>query len=645
MTSRPSFEQQAHQLACVWLRARMDDTMEAQVQSLVAEVPDQDRSKMQALSEGWRAWRLSYLMQLSDDAGLPARLEGAVAHAQASAWPRAQVLARAAVALWTERKLPDRAGHWQQHAQELKAFIDEMPPDWPHVERCVCEVRLGELELQLARSEELLERILRLERLDFPPPLDDPMRANVRQLLVVLLLEMGDMEGALASSQELLRYVEQGPARSVSLYYNHLLVLGLSGRQEEAHSFLSERPFLRDPAYWHEVPQALGMVAWLDAKRLPVGTAAAWPGRCGPLPAANGNPISANLAWMEADMALQRSEARLAVDVLQTHLHQVGEPGSGSLSPLNGTMVYQTLSRAHEALGDTAAALDALRRAQAFGHEWTLRSTQARLKALHLSAPETATIVQARRVQALQVPQPPQQPDAATRLLAHVSHEMRNPLNGVLGMIALLQMSDLSEAQQRQLKLADSSARMAMTLCNDLLDLAKIDAGRLEIHATPCTLPDALEEVVQTFMPGAQFKGLGLRLELDPTLPTQVVIDRLRLQQVLMNLVANGIKFTRQGHVQLAARWVQVPNGGRLRVEVSDTGVGIEPHERERLFQEFSQANGSVAAEFGGTGLGLALCRKLVDAMGGHIDLSSTPGEGSCFWFELPCQPLAQPGG
>ena len=247
-------------------------------------------------------------------------------------------------------------------------------------------------------------------------------------------------------------------------------------------------------------------------------------------------------------------------------------------------------------------------------------------------------------MQALQGAQNPQAPDTATRLLAHVSHEMRNPLNGVLGMIALLQMSELSEAQRRQLQLADSSARMALTLCNDLLDLAKIDAGRLEIRPAPCLLTQALDEVVQTFLPSAQFKGVELRLELDATLHEQVLLDRLRLQQVLMNLVANAIKFTRRGHVLLSVRWVQAPSGGRLRVEVSDTGIGIAPHEQDRLFQEFSQANGSVEAEFGGTGLGLALCRKLVRAMGGHIDLSSTPGQGSCFWFEIPCQPLSGPG-
>lgn len=380
----------------------MDDALEAQVQALLSQASAEDRPRLQALSEAWRAWRLSYQMQVSDDPGLPGRVEAAVAHAQASGWPRAQVLARAAVSLWTDRTLPGGTSHWQQQADELKAAIDAMPGDWPPVERCLCEVRLGELELQLARSESLLERILRLDHLEFPPPLDEPMRANVRQLLVVLLLEMGDMEGALASSQGLLRYVEQGPARSVSMYYNHLLALGLGGRLDEAQACLAERPFLRDPGYWHEVPQALGVVVWLDAQSRP-DAAAPWPAASGPLPAANGNPMSANLAWMQADLALRQGDARQALDVLQAYLTQFKAPVGASLSPLNGTMIHQTLSRAHEALGDTAAALDALRCAQTYGHEWTLRSTEARLRALHQAAPEVGAGVQTRRVQALQI--------------------------------------------------------------------------------------------------------------------------------------------------------------------------------------------------------------------------------------------------
>ena len=617
----------------------MDDAQEAQVSDLLAAVPAEDRAQLQALSEGWRAWRLSYLLPISDDPRMAARLEQAVA--DASGWPRGRVLALAAVPLWLDPRAPGGTAHWQQRAQALQAAVEAMPADWPPVERCVTEVRLAELELRLGRSEQVLERILRLDRLDFPPPLDDRMHANVRQMLVVLLLEMGDLEGALVASQSLLRFVEQGPARSVSLYYNHLLALGLGGHAAQVQAFLDERPHLRDPAFWHEIPQAMGLLAWLDARAHPDAPTPSWPEPTGSQPGAERSPMWAGLAWMRAELCVHRGQPREAVDVLQSHLQQIQANHSGSLTPLNGTMIFQTLSRAQEALGDTATALDSLRRAQAHGHEWTLRSTGARLKALHLAAPESSTGVQSRRMQALQGAQNPQAPDTATRLLAHVSHEMRNPLNGVLGMIALLQMSELSEAQRRQLQLADSSARMALTLCNDLLDLAKIDAGRLEIRPAPCLLTQALDEVVQTFLPSAQLKGVDLRMELDATLHEQVLLDRLRLQQVLMNLVANAIKFTRRGHVLLSARWVQAPSGGRLRVEVSDTGIGIAPHEQERLFQEFSQANGSVEAEFGGTGLGLALCRKLVRAMGGHIDLSSTPGQGSCFWFEIPCQPLS----
>lgn len=636
---RPPFEQQAHALACAWLSPRMDDEQEARVQALVDAACIEDRDRMQGLSEGWRTWRLSYLAQYSTEPGLQARLERAAAQALASGFPRAQLLAKAGLAGWAELSLPGGTAHLRSRADELKELVDAMPAAWPPVERCLCEIRLGELELQLARSEQVLERFMRLERLDYPPPLDEPMRANVRQLLVVLLLEMGDLEGGLASSQGLLRHVERGQARSVSLYFNHLLALGLSEQYDEARAFLAERPFLRQASYWKEVPHALGLLAWLDSRCGGGGDGAGpgWPALEGHLPSAGGNPMAANLAWMQAELLLRQGDARRAVDVLQTYLHQVKVTGGGSLSPLNGTMAYQTLSRAQEAVGDTAAALDALRRAHSHGHEWTLRSTEARLKALHLAAPEADAGVQSRRVRALQDVQDPGPADAATRLLAHVSHELRNPLQGVLGMITLLQMSGLDEGQRRQLQLADTSARMALALCNDLLDLARLDSGRLEVHAVPCDLRALLTEATQTWRPLAEGKGLALRCHTDPALPPVVQVDRLRLQQVLMNLLANAVKFTRHGHVQLSAHWLPGSQDGRLRVEVQDSGIGIAPQEQARLFQEFSQANVKVASEFGGTGLGLALCRKLVGAMGGTIDVESTPGMGSRFWFELPC--------
>jgi signal transduction histidine kinase len=637
MTPFPSFESLAHRLACIWLSGRMDDTLATQLQDLLAEAPaGEPREQLQALSEGWRAWRLSYLMQISDEPSLPAQLERAVGRARASAWPRAAVLARAGAALWAERTLSGAASHWAQQAEALQAEVAAMPADWPAVERCVCEVRLGELELQLARSESLLERVLRLEQLEFPAPLHEPMRGNVRQLLLVLLLEMGDLAGALMCSSALVDLVEQGPARSISLYYNHLLVLGLMERHAEAQAFIQARPFLRDAAYWREAPQAIGLLVWLDSQGSPVQSWPPWPALAGPLPAANGNPMSANLAWMQADLALRQGQPAQAVAVLEAYLAAVRASEGSSLSPLNGTMIFQTLSRAHEALGDSAAALEALRRAQAHAHAWTLRSTEARLKALHRASPGVGSEVQSRRVQALQAAGQARPVDPATRLLAHVSHEMRNPLQGVLGMITLLQMSGLDEAQRRQLRLADASARMALALCHDLLDLAKLDSGRLQIQATPCAVHELLVDVVHTWQPQAELKGITLRAELAPDLPSTMALDRLRVQQVLMNLLANAVKFTRQGQVRVAASWQRAAAAGSLRVEVHDTGIGIATHERERLFQEFAQANGRVAAEFGGTGLGLALCRKLVAAMGGRIDVLSTPGQGSCFWFELP---------
>ncbi len=224
---------------------------------------------------------------------------------------------------------------------------------------------------------------------------------------------------------------------------------------------------------------------------------------------------------------------------------------------------------------------------------------------------------------------------AKGQFLANVSHEIRTPLNAVMGVAELLAESELNPTQRRQVQLFQEAGQTLQALINDLLDLSKIDANRLELEVAPFALHTLLQGLVALQLPQAQRKGLALRLELAPDLPAAVRGDRLRLERALSNLVANAVKFTARGEVLLrVGREPALPDG--LRFEVVDTGIGIAPSKLETIFEPFSQADGSVTRLYGGTGLGLALTRSVARLLGGTVDVHSSPGQGSTFTLRLP---------
>lgn len=226
---------------------------------------------------------------------------------------------------------------------------------------------------------------------------------------------------------------------------------------------------------------------------------------------------------------------------------------------------------------------------------------------------------------------------AKTEFLANVSHEIRTPMNALLGVAELLQRTPLNLEQQRYVDVFRRSGQTLFELINDLLDLSKIEAGRLELQLRPFSLRRLLSEQRELLAVRAGDKGLTLSWEVAEDLPDGVLGDRGRLAQVLMNLIGNAIKFTPAGSVE-----VSVSHGPKgLLFAVSDTGIGIVANQHERIFQPFTQADGSATRAYGGTGLGLSIASSLVRQMGGTIELQSTPGVGSTFSFQVPLQAAA----
>ncbi|AMO72163.1 CHASE domain-containing protein [Sphingorhabdus sp. M41] len=232
---------------------------------------------------------------------------------------------------------------------------------------------------------------------------------------------------------------------------------------------------------------------------------------------------------------------------------------------------------------------------------------------------------------------------AKSKFLANMSHEIRTPMNGVIGFTQLLDDGTLNETQKKYVRLISDSGSAMMTLLNDILDISKVDSGSMTITPEPFDVRDLLNSCVKIFSPNAEEKNLTILVEVDRDLPVWIEVDGYRMRQVVMNLLANAIKFTETGYITISAKFRELGPSGQvdcqqseLTISVADTGLGIASDRQEAIFEPFIQEDDSTARKHGGSGLGLTISRQLVELMGGSIQLESQVGRGSKFTLEIP---------
>ncbi|MFG6457024.1 hybrid sensor histidine kinase/response regulator [Roseateles sp. BYS96W] len=365
----------------------------------------------------------------------------------------------------------------------------------------------------------------------------------------------------------------------------------------------------------------------------------------------------ADLSMLRGVEVLQYTSARIAVFTLERGELLMRNPASAltfgdTLPPPGGTEFSRLFTHWH----DAASVLARVQRGEACRQDVELQTVTGpcwhALDVRPMRDPvtgDTVLLLNARDIADLKASQAElvaarEAAEAASQakssFLANMSHEIRTPMNGVLGLTELVLQTELTERQRRFISMAHQSAKGLMTIINDLLDVAKIEAGRIVMDEQPFPLHDCLRESLQPLLQQAHDKGIQLHALVQPGVPAELVGDALRLRQVLINLIGNALKFTERGEVRLEIARADphlddTADTQRLRIAVTDTGIGMTNEQIEQIFDPFTQADGSITRRYGGTGLGLTIVQRLVGLMGGTVSVESQPGVGSSFSFEI----------
>jgi len=221
-------------------------------------------------------------------------------------------------------------------------------------------------------------------------------------------------------------------------------------------------------------------------------------------------------------------------------------------------------------------------------------------------------------------------------LIATISHDIRSPLSALSTVCDLLELTTLSEDQKNYLHILKTLTNHLAQLVNDVLDLSKFEAGSVQLNLKPVDLRQMIEDLVQEALVEADYKGLAFHVDIDPTLPQHLDADAIKLGRVLSNLMGNAVKFTDTGEVSIKVRLIQLDDAAaHVRFEIFDTGIGIEKEQLGRIFEDFAQGSDDIGSRYGGSGLGLGICKRFLALHDAELAIDSTPGEGSCFHFEL----------